>query len=56
MVASLSVSVEKSRGSKCKRELKLHCSSIPEEIFLGKVFQWLDGVGVGVGGNVLELG
>lgn len=44
----------KLKGSNCKRELKLHCSSIPEEIFLGKVFQWLEGVGVE--GNVLELG
>lgn len=33
------------------KELKLHCSDIPDEIFLGKVFQWLDGVRVD--GNIL---
>lgn len=38
----VSGSITFSKRGKLK-ELKLHCSAIPEEIFLGKVFQWLDG-------------
>jgi hypothetical protein len=37
------------------RKLELHCSDIPDEIFLGKVFQRLDGISRDYGKNILGL-
>lgn len=45
----------KIKGSRYKRQLNLHCSSIPDEIFLGKIFQWLDRVNRDYGKNMLGL-